>query len=124
MNRGSVGATFTVHDNHDREEPWHFTIGAGARHATTGFGTVATGYDLTVRGPNGFWRRIAAGVEAAASPIVDVAPHRDGLALTIRNTDAAPAAMQVAMDARYPVTGARKRAIIVPPVPICRIARS
>lgn len=115
VNRGSVGATFTVHDNHDREEPWHFTIGAGARHATTGFGTVATGYDLTVRGPNGFWRRIAAGVEAAASPIVDVAPHRDGLALTIRNPDAAPAAMQVAMDARYPVTGARKRAIIVPP---------
>ncbi|WP_231738499.1 MULTISPECIES: phosphocholine-specific phospholipase C [Sphingomonas] len=115
VNRGSVGATFTVHDNHDREEPWHFTIGAGARHATTGFGTVATGYDLTVRGPNGFWRRIAAGVEAAASPIVDVAPHRDGVALTIRNPDAAPAAMQVAMDARYPVTGARKRAIIVPP---------
>src|SRR5262249_18567407 len=35
INAGPVGATFTVHDNTDAQAPWHYTIGAGDRFAST-----------------------------------------------------------------------------------------
>lgn len=114
VNQGKVGATFTVHDNHDAAEPWHFTIGAGDRHAAEDW-RADTAHDLTVRGPNGFWRRLA----GARVPTLDVAlvqlPARGAAELVLRNRGTQPIEVTIDMDSRYPVTGARSRTLSVQP---------
>lgn len=114
VNNGGTGATFTVHDNRDVEEPWHFTIGAGHRHAQEDW-RADRPHDLTVRGPNGFWRRLA----GAAAPTLDVAllqlPARGAAELVLHNRGPAPAQLTIAMDARYPVSGARTRMLTLAP---------
>lgn len=117
INQGSVGATFTVHDNRDLEEPWHFTIGAGHRHASEDW-HADTAYDLTVRGPNGFWRRLA-GPLGDTAPAIDVAlvqlPTQGAAELVLRNRGTAPARVSIGMDERYPVQGQRVRAFTLAP---------
>lgn len=115
VNSGTVGATFTVHDNRDAQDPWHFTIGAGDRHAaSTGFGTIASGYDVTVRGPNGFWRRLAAAPDRRGIAAT-LRPHSDHVEIVLRNPSRSPVAARIAMDPRYPVDGERDRTIMLPP---------
>lgn len=117
VNQGSVGATFTVHDNRDVEEPWHFTIGAGHRHASEDW-KVDTAYDLTVRGPNGFWRRLAGPLDSTA-PAIDVAlvqlPTQGAAELVLRNRGTTPARASIGMDGRYPVQGQRARTFTLAP---------
>ncbi|WP_294332403.1 phosphocholine-specific phospholipase C [uncultured Sphingomonas sp.] len=114
VNQGKIGATFTVHDNHDLAEPWHFTIGAGDRHAARDW-RADTPHDLTLRGPNGFWRRLAGG----QTPMLDVAlvqlPARGTAELVLRNRGTAPITATIAMDPRYPVAGERHRALAIAP---------
>src|SRR5262249_31150668 len=70
INKGSVGAVISVHDNRDVQEPWHYTIGAGDRLVNEQWHDDDEGplvaYDLTLRGPNGFWRRYAGSLAADA----------------------------------------------------------
>jgi phospholipase C len=114
VNQGKVGATFTVHDNLDAAEPWHFTIGAGDRHVQEDW-RADTVHDLTVRGPNGFWRRLA----GARAPTLDVAlvqlPARGAAELVLRNRGPQPIEVTIDMDSRYPVTGTRSRTLSVAP---------
>ncbi|WP_084581856.1 phosphocholine-specific phospholipase C [Sphingomonas azotifigens] len=114
VNQGKVGATFTVHAHHDDAEPWHFTIGAGDRHAQADW-QVDRAHDLIVRGPNGFWRQFA-GVQA---PLLDVAlvqlPARGAAELVLRNRGTQPAQLSIAMDPRYPVAGERHRMVTLVP---------
>lgn len=67
VNAGKPGVTFTVHDNHDKHEPWHYTIGGGDSFASEQWHDdgLAGAYDLTLAGPNGYMRRYA-GIPAAA----------------------------------------------------------
>jgi phospholipase C len=60
-NEGKAGVVLTVHDNTDRQGSWHYTIGAGDSHVADGWHDAGSldRYDLTVRGPNGFFRRFA-----------------------------------------------------------------
>lgn len=108
VNQGKAGATFTVHDNRDGEEPWHFTIGAGHRHIAEDWAADGA-HDLTVRGPNGFWRRLSGtGLTTVDVTLVQL-PARGVAELVLRNRGTAPAVARIAMDPRYPVAAARSR---------------
>lgn len=119
-NPGPLGATFTVHDNLDVEEPWHFTIGAGDNHTADDWspGRTTERYDLTLRGPNGYWRRYAgtfgAGAGQAEALLVE---HADKRAVELRlvNGGGQPVTFVAAMDDAYPATGERVRRIGVAP---------
>ena len=120
INRGKTGATFTVHDNADVQAPWHYTIGSGDRFASEQWhdaGPVSA-YDLTLRGPNGFWRRYAGMLAATAAPVeVTLTPRPlDGLAeLVLRNDGPVPVTFTIALDSYYPAKGARERTLKVAP---------
>lgn len=116
-NTGPVGVTFTVHDNLDVQEPWHFTIGAGHNHSATDWG-IDNAYDLTVRGPNGYWRRLAGNLTIdAAGPDVELIeqPENGAIALAFHNRSNTALTFVAAMDSAYPVTGERVRQVSLAP---------
>jgi phospholipase C len=58
-NTGSVGAAFQIYDHTDRLGPWHYTLESGKSHATSLWheGASTESYDLSLNGPNGFFRQ-------------------------------------------------------------------
>lgn len=116
-NDGAIGATFAVYDNQDRQEPWHFTIGAGDSFTANLSQDAAPGsdYDLTLRGPNGYWRRYAGTTHAAVE--VQCADRRDEreVELALINRSDKPVVFAIAMDDAYPTRGARVRHVTVAP---------
>lgn len=120
INRGSTGATFTVHDNRDAQEPWHYTIGAGDRFASEQWHDAGplSAYDLTLRGPNGLWRRFAGSLDARKSQAEVLLVQRvsDGaVELLLHNGGSDPAVFTIALDHHYPARGARTRTVSVAP---------
>ena len=120
VNRGVVGAVLSVHDNLDLQEPWHYTIGAGDRLVSEQWhddGPLAT-YDLTVRGPNGWWRRFAGSLVPGA-PRVEVLLVQQsaggGVELVLRNESDLPQVLTVALGEHYPADGSRTRTVHVRP---------
>lgn len=116
-NRGPVGVTFTVHDNLDREEPCHFTIGAGHDHAEENWypGGAAGRYDLTLRGPNGYWRRYAGSPGGLVEASLVEHADKGAVELRLANTGPQPVTFLAAMDDAYPATGERQRRLTVAP---------
>lgn len=113
-NTGPVGITFTVHDNVDIEEPWHFTIGAGHAHAADSWGAAGR-YDLTLRGPNGYWRRFAGSPDSLLEAALVEHADKGAVELRLANTGPRPVTFIAAMDAAYPATGERTRRLVVAP---------
>jgi phospholipase C len=118
INRGSVGAVITVHDNSDAREPWHYTIGAGDQLVSEQWhdeGPLqgASDYDLTLRGPNGLWRRFAGPLMPVAEVILVPHPDSGAAELVLRNDGNAPALFTIALDEHYPTGGARTRTVQV-----------
>ncbi len=117
-NRGKAGVVFTVYDNTDAQAPWHYTIGAGERFASTQWHEAGplSAYDLTLRGPNGFWRRyagsMAPGAIAADVQAVD-RPNKGGIELQLANGGDKPLVFIATMDERYPCEGKRSQRITV-----------
>ena len=120
INNGKTGVTFTVYDNSDAQEPWHYTIGAGDRFASEQWheaGTI-TDYDLTLRGPNGYWRRYAGklGTDAAAvDASLTAYPANDAVELILSNGTPTERHFTIKLDDRYPTRGARAQRITVAP---------
>lgn len=120
INRGTAGATFTVHDNSDAQEPWHYTIGAGDRFASAQWHDAGPlkAYDLTLRGPNGLWRRFA-GTLSDRAPRAEVLllqrPSEGAVELVLRNGGSQPMVFAIALDGLYPAQGARTRTVSVAP---------
>ena len=120
INRGSVGATFTMHDNHDVQEPWHYTIGAGDRFASEQWHDAGAidGYDLTLRGPNGLWQRFAGSLARVAPPaeaLLVARPTERAVDLLLRNGGTVPLTFTIALDPAYPTQSARTRTVSVAP---------
>lgn len=123
VNSGAVGATFTVHDNLDIEEPWNFTVGAGDRLSHDAWhhpGSIPSRIDVTVRGPNGLLHRYATALAEPAGPAdADVVlggdPGDAVVTLTLVNRGATPLAFQTLLAEPYATPGARLRQIVVPP---------
>ncbi len=118
-NKGTIGATFTVHDNRDAQEPWHFTIGAGDSHMAEQWheGAAPDAYDLTLRGPNGYWRRFSSPL-GEGRPMLEVSCHdkaeSGAIELLFINGGTAPIDIELSMEDGYPVKGARVRRRAIP----------
>jgi len=120
INRGGVGAVISVHDNLDLQEPWHYTVGAGDRLSSEQWHDDGPldAYDLTLRGPNGFWRRFAGSLapDASRAEVLLVAQPATGAAeLVLRNDSTAPMLFTVALDEHYPTNDLRTRTVKVEP---------
>ncbi|BBC71969.1 phospholipase C, phosphocholine-specific [Altererythrobacter sp. B11] len=106
-NKGLTGATLTLHDNLDREEPLHFTLGTGDAHATQAWQTdsaIDWAYDMTLRGPNGYWRRYAGTLGSDRLPAEANMREREAeqaLALQLRNDGAEWITFVAVMDGAY-----------------------
>ena len=118
INRGRIGAVISVHDERDRQDPWHYTVGAGDRLVSEQWhddGRLED-YRLTLRGPNGFWRHFA-GSLASDAPDVEASfvahPATGGAELVLRNAGGAPRVFTVILDDRYPTDGLRIRTVRV-----------
>ena len=124
VNAGKTGAVFQVFDNTDQAGPWRFTLGAGERHAAGHWNPDGQGigpYDLTVHGPNGFYRRFA-GDASKPQPMVSVSTDRQGrlvVALAQAGADLASAILE--MGAAYPLSeGEARRQIALAPKAVAR----
>jgi phospholipase C len=120
INRGSVGAVFSVHDNRDLQEPWHHTVGAGDRLVSEQWHDDGPldAYDLTLRCPDGFSRRYAGSLtpDAPRAEAVLVAqPDAGAVQLVLRNDGRSLMVFTVALDERYPTSGLRTRTVRVEP---------
>jgi phospholipase C len=101
-NSGTAAAVFQIRSNIGKNGPWTYTVGPGAGGAET-FAVKANGesaYDLSVYGPNGFYRRFAGSfAEASAANLaVMVAYDKDAPAveITIENRGTAVSRVKVA----------------------------
>lgn len=121
INRGTAGATFTVHDNLDVEAPWNYTVGAGDRIANEEWHDARVAparLDLSVRGPNGLLYRHAIALTAnAALAEVTLTGRPDAalVTLTLTNRGSTPLVFETMLAEPYATTGARHRRIVVPP---------
>ena len=110
VNNGAVGATFQVYDNTDRSGPWRYTIDSGKRHSTCLWhegGSTAI-YDLSLHGPNGFFRQFrgrlpSANEEHGAEARLAYDPPNGKIILTLQNPGKSVRVFEVAQDAAYPL---------------------
>jgi phospholipase C len=104
----------------DLQEPWHYTIGADDRLVSEDWQDDGPldAYDLTLRGPSGFWRRYA-GLLLPAAPRAEVllAAHPDtgSVELLLRNAGTTPLTLTTTLDEAYPAQGPRTRQVSVRP---------
>lgn len=115
VNTGPVGVTFTVHDNLDREEPWHFTIGTGDRHlAALGYASpVVDRYDLTLQGPNGYWRRYSGPFDGTSEVQLTELPDMRAVELNVSNHGDRPVEFTATLDGRYQTSTERRRTLTI-----------
>ncbi|GAA0298714.1 phospholipase C, phosphocholine-specific [Sphingomonas oligophenolica] len=116
INLGNAGVVLTAHDNRDRLEPRHYTIGAGDR-IEDAWDVEDDMFDLTLRGPNGFLRQFAGRLGKGAGRQVRLVDHpeMDAVELRFENRGDAPLAFTIALDKLYPTDAARTRIVTVPP---------
>ena len=92
-NTGLAAAVFQVRSGSDQRGPWTYTVGAHDRLTDTWSFAAdhATGYDLSVYGPNGFFRSLKGGlVRGSANVSVETIyePDLEAITLEIRNLGA------------------------------------
>lgn len=112
-NMGAAGVVLTAHYASGRAEPRHYTIGAGDR-IEDAFSREEGVVDLTLHGPNGYWRRFS-GVSGALGVRLVERPEMDAVELQLANSGDAPVTFAIALDAAYPAQAARTRAVTVAP---------
>jgi phospholipase C len=116
VNHGAAGVVLTVHDNQDREEPRHFTIGAGDRIEDI-WPADGEAFDLTLYGPNGFLRHFAGRFADGPPHTVGMIdrPDLDAAELRLENRGRVPLTFLIELDGSYRPQSARSRTITVPP---------
>lgn len=119
-NGGTTGVVIAVHDNRGSLGPWHYTVGAGAQLASEQWHDAGPldAYDLTLRGPNGLWCRLAGGFAADAPACEAQAlarPDLDAVEIALHNHGTMPQTFLVALDPDYPTLGDRRRRVSVAP---------
>ncbi|MEJ2409178.1 MAG: phospholipase C, phosphocholine-specific [Novosphingobium sp.] len=105
-NTGTPGVTFTVHDNRDELEPWHYTIGGGDSFVSEQWHDdgLTDAYDLTLVGPNGYMRRYEGTIgKTGASPEAAFTPAEGERRAKLRlsNQTASPVDFVMAMAPDY-----------------------
>ncbi len=116
VNEGETGIVLTVYDSYGDGAPRHYTIGAGDRIEDV-WGADGDRFDLTLYGPNGFWRRFAGSVAGRADRQVRLVdrPEMDAVELKLENRGTEPLTFHIALGDAYPAQGARTRDVAVAP---------
>jgi phospholipase C len=127
VNSGTAGASFQVYDNTDAQAPWRYTIGAGDRHVSEQWHDAGSlkRYDLSVVGPDGFFRRFSGDLASPAGAEVDLAHETaaGAVRLSLANTGAVERAFVVELAAPYGGEG-RKRVHRIAPGAVVEDRRS
>ena len=104
VNTGKAGVCFQVRSQIGTEGPWTYTVEAGkALHASWDIAKTQGRYDLSVFGPNGFFRQFK-GHSSRSSDVdldVDVRYDNDDLTLTLRVTNQSHSACRVRVTSAY-----------------------
>ena len=117
VNNGTGGAVFQVYDNTDQAGPWRYTIESGKSHSTAQWHDQKTGaFDLTLHGPNGFFRQFRGRQQGAEAQLAYDAPNGN-IVLTLQNNSDAPSVFEISQDAVYPLAPGetRRRLVTVAP---------
>ena len=126
-NTGTAGASFYIYDNTNAQGPWRYALEAGKSHAAAGWHGSAPGaaalsqYDLTLQGPNGFYRRFKGGLAAPATAAVEVTACYEvtngDLTLTLKNTGSTACTVTVRQADAYALAAGQQRThtIVVKP---------
>jgi len=110
VNNGAAGAVFQVYDNTDQSGPWHYTIESAKNYSTCQWHdrTAGGSYDLSLHGPNGFFRQFrgqppaqSKGDEAEARLAYDV--PNGTIILTLENTGDTACVFEIAQGTAYPL---------------------
>jgi phospholipase C len=116
VNNGAAGAVFQVYDNTGQAGPWRYTIESGKSHSTCQWhdGVVTSDYDLSLHGPNGFFRQFkgspaAANKSAEAEARLDYDALNGKIVLTLQNSGDAARVFEAAQDDVYPVAAGETR---------------
>lgn len=116
VNNGVAGAAFQVFDNYGRGGPWRYTIESGKNHSACPWHeeAAASDYDLSLHGPNGFFRQFRGGLPGAhkeqdvEAQLACDAPHGQ-IVLTLHNAGQTERVFELVMDEAYPVGPGEKR---------------
>jgi phospholipase C len=105
-NRGAAGAHFSAHVLGALSGPWSYTVEAGKvlSHPPRMIAAADQPYDLTVFGPNGFFRRFRGRPVLGVETAVRYEPRYDRIVLTLSNGGPTPRDLTI-----HPVTGAAHR---------------
>jgi len=96
LNTGSAAAVFQVRSAQAADAPRSYTVGAGKK--LSGTWSTSAGYDLSVHGPNGFYRHFtggATGVGAGLEVQAAFARQEETLTLTVTNRSTGPVVISV-----------------------------
>jgi phospholipase C len=112
INTGAAAAVFHVRSGNAADLPSTYTVSA-RRHLTDQWHVTATGYDLSVYGPNGFARTFKGGTTAERAVLAIFAEYREAaqtVDVAVRNDGSRTATVRI--DNRY--TGSRVTHVLAP----------
>jgi phospholipase C len=132
-NLGAAGAVFQIYDNTGQLGPWRYTIGPGKIHRTAQWHenavAVTHNYDLSLHGPNGFFRQFRdrsttpGGLNNAEARLSYKLP--DGkIVVTLKNNSNSAREFKVAQDTIYPVDPSETRSRTLTVAPGATVAES
>lgn len=115
-NTGAAGTSFYVYDNTDAQGPWRYALGSGKSHAAAQWHagtTPLSRYDLTLQGPNGFYRQFKGSLGTpAAAPIEVTACYevsQGDVTLKFRNSGSAACTVTVRQADAYALAPGQQR---------------
>ncbi len=120
LNTGLTGAVFQIYDNTGRGGPWRHTVEGGKSHSSSLWhdGGPRAGYDLSLHGPNGFFRQFRDRSDPGAYGRVGEARLRfdatkGQIELALRNFEDVPRVFEVFLEEAYPLSpGSQRRRLI------------
>jgi phospholipase C len=131
VNNGAVGAAFQIYDNTDGLGPWRYTIESGKNHSTCLWHDGATigDYDLSLHGPNGFFRQFrgrvpARNVEDEPEALLAYDTPNNKVILTLHNAGKSTRVYEMAQDATYPLGPGESRRRTLTLAPASSLAES
>jgi phospholipase C len=108
VNTGKTGAVFNLYDNTGQQQPRRYTVepGKNLRSGLWGHPSITPQYDLSVHGPNGFFRQFRGHLSGGTSQVeVRLAddPAQGRVILTFENSGSASCEVEVVQAKVYPV---------------------
>ena len=114
-NSGTTGAVFQIYDYSDRQGPWRYTVESGKRLTAASWHEEAAleDYNLSVHGPNGFYRHFRGDLSPSRIGKISVAaryePAAGAIAFDLRNLGDRPETVHITQAEIYPLDPGQTR---------------